>query len=147
MEKTNTIEPSAVFYDFEVYKVAEDNTWKDGLSKDRSIVVLLKDANSENLDLLSKIFQAVGKNLAEEVCIINTIITIPYKELTELFELKKVLIFGFTPKEFGLHLNVDIYQTLIFQKVQFLFSDELEIIANNLPKKKQLWAQLQTMFK
>lgn len=147
MEKTNTIEPSAAFYDFEVYKVAEDNTWKDGLTEDRSIVVLLKDANSENLDLLSKIFQAVGKNIAEEVCIINTTITIPYKELTELFDLKKVLIFGFTPKEFGLHLNVGIYQTLTFQKVQFLFSDELEIIANNLPKKKQLWTQLQAMFK
>lgn len=147
MEITNTIEPSAVFYDFDVYKVEEDKSWKEGLTQDRSIVVLLKNASSADLDLLNKIFQAVGKNLAEEVCVINTTITIPYKELTELFELKKVLVFGFTPKEFGLHLNVRIYQTLIFQEVQFLFSDKLEIIANNLAKKKQLWGQLQTMFK
>ena len=147
MKINNTIEPSAVFYDFEVYKVEESATWKKGLSQDRSIVVLLKDANSADLDLLSKIFQAVGKNLAEEVCVINTIITIPYKELTELFDLKKVLVFGFTPKEIGLHLNVAIYQSLIFQEVQFLFSDELETIANDLSKKKQLWGQLQAMFK
>jgi hypothetical protein len=147
MEITNTVEPSAVFYNFEVYKVEEDRAWKEGLNTDRSIVVLLKEATPENLDLLNKIFQAVGKNLAEEVCVLNTKITIPYKELTELFELKKVLVFGFTPKEFGLHLNVRIYQTLIFQEVQFLFSDDLETIAKNLPKKKQLWGQLQTMFK
>jgi len=147
MEIINNIEPSTAFYNFEVYKVTEDDTWKEGLTKDRSIVVLLKDANSVDLDLLSKIFQAVGKNIEEEVCVINTTITIPYKELTELFELKKVLVFGFTPKEVGLHLNVTIYQTLLFQKVQFLFSDTLEIIASNLSKKKQLWGQLQAMFK
>ncbi|CAA6802001.1 MAG: Unknown protein [uncultured Aureispira sp.] len=147
MEITNKTEPSGAFYDFEVYKVTEDATWKEGLTKDRSIVVLLKNANSVDLDLLSKIFQAVGTNLAEEVCVINTKITIPYKELTELFELKKVLVFGFTPKEVGLHLNVTIYQTLLFQKVQFLFSDTLETIASNLSKKKQLWGQLQGMFK
>jgi hypothetical protein len=147
MEINNNIEPSAVFYDFKVYKVQEDSAWEEGLTRDRSIVVLLKGANSADLDLLSKIFQAVGKNLAEEVCVINTTITIPYKKLTELFELKKVLVFGFTPEEFGLHLNVNIYQTLVFQGVQFLFSDELETIASNLPKKKQLWGQLQAMFK
>jgi len=147
MENTTNIEPSAAFYDFEVYQVTENDTWKKGLTVDRSIVVLLKSANSADLDLLSKIFQAVGKNLAEEVCVINTKITIPYKELTELFELKKVLVFGFAPKELGLHLNVKIYQALLFQDVQFLFSDTLEIIANNLAKKKQLWGQLQAMFK
>lgn len=147
MEINKKIEPSAVFYDFEVYKVAEDSTWKEGIVKDKSIVVLLKKANSEDLDLLSKIFQAVGKNLAEEVCVINTTVTVPYKELTELFDLKKVLVFGISPKEFGLHLNIDIYKTLVFQQVQFLFSDALETIASNLPKKKQLWGQLQAMFK
>jgi hypothetical protein len=147
MEINNIIEPSDVFYDFEVYKVEENTAWKEGLARDRSIVVLLKEANSADLDLLSKIFQAVGKNLAEEVCVINTIITIPYKELTELFDLKKVLIFGFTPKDIGLHLNVAIYQSLVFQEVQLLFSHELETIANDLSKKKQLWGQLQAMFK
>lgn len=147
MEITNIIEPSAVFYDFEVYKVEENKTWKEGLDQNRSIVVVLKDADAADLDLLSKIFQAVGKNLAEDVCVINTTITMSYKELTELFELKKVLVFGFTPKAFGLHLNLSIYQTLVFQEVQFLFSDDLKIIANNLAKKKQLWGQLQAMFK
>lgn len=141
------MEPSAVFYDFEVYKVQEDSTWKEGLASNRSIVVLLKEANSADLDLLSKIFQAVGKDLAEEVCVINTTITVPYKKLTELFDLKKVLVFGSTPKEFGLHLNLAIYQTAIFQGVQFLFSDRLETIASDLTKKKQLWGQLQAMFK
>jgi len=89
----------------------------------------------------------VGKNLTEEVCVINTSVTIPYKELIKNFNFKKVLIFGIRPQEIGLHLNINIYQTLIFQKVQFLFSDNLEVIANDLPKKKKLWEQLKKMFK
>lgn len=147
MEKNKNIEPSPLFYDFEVYKITEDCSWKEKINKDRSIVVVVKHANSANLNLLNKIFKAVGKDMTAEVCVINTTTDIVYKDLVPLFDLRKVLVFGLSPKDFGLHINIDIYQTIVFQKVQFLFSDNLETIANNLPKKKQLWAQLQAMFK
>lgn len=147
METNNRIEPSAVFYDFEVYQVQENATWQEELTQNRSIVVLLKEANLADLELLSKIFQAVGKNLEEEVCVINTAISISYKELIKKNDPTKVLAFGITPKEFGLHLNIATYQTLTFQGVQFLFSEGLETIASDLSKKKQLWGQLQVLFK
>lgn len=147
MKKNKNVEPSPVFYDFQVYKIEEDHSWKEKIDKEQSIIVVVKNASSTDLDLLNKIFQAVGKDMAAEVCVINISQSLTYKELTLLFDLKKVLVFGIFPKDFGLHINIDIYQTIVFQKVQFLFSDNLQIIANNLPKKKQLWTQLQTMFK
>lgn len=147
MKKNKNIEPSSAFYNFQVYDIEENSTWKEGINSSLSIVVLLKNATTEDLNLLGKIFQAVGRNIEEEVCVINTLTTVSYKELATLFHLEKVLVFGIHPKEFGLHLNIDIYQTFIFQEVQFLFSDTLQVIASNLPKKKLLWAQLQAMFK
>ena len=147
METKNNKNPSSDFFNFEIYRLPELANLSNNIDPSKSIVVLLKGAEEAEIALLSKIFQAVGKNLETGGCVINDRKLPSYKMINSAINFKKLLVFGIAPKDIGLHLNVKAYQLIPFQDRQLLFSHSLEVITNDLAKKKQLWGQLQLMFK
>lgn len=139
--------PSADFFDFEVYQLADSKESESLRKTEKPVVVFLKNAPAEDLALLSKIFQAVGKNMEQDACLVNSSPLPLYSSITANPQVKKVLFFGVNPLEIGLQLQVKAYELLPFQGKQLLFSHNLGVIAQDLDKKKQLWGQLQAMFK
>jgi hypothetical protein len=147
MKTKNKNNPSADFFDFEIYPLSDLKDISKEVDGNKSVVVLLKDANQEEIDLLGKIFKAVGKNLETDGCLLNSSSSPSYKEVTDVIDFKKLLVFGIAPKDIGLHLNVKIYELIPFQHRELLFSHSLKVIMSDLNKKKMLWGQLQLMFK
>lgn len=147
MKTTEIKEPSADFYNFAIYKIDALENWTEEQKSEASIIVLLRNADRNELNLLAKIFQAVGKDLAKDAFVINQPEIITYKAINTAFNVKKLLVFGIEPKEIGLHLRINAYQATNFQGLELLFSHNLKTIAEDLAKKKQLWGQLQVMFK
>ncbi|BDS10633.1 hypothetical protein [Aureispira anguillae] len=146
MEIKNRKDPTADFYNFEIYPLKTSNGWIEQLKDKRSIVVVLNRIIEEDLVLLAKIFQAIGKKMEEEVCLIDGSDGLNYKDLRAVLDLEELLVFGMTPNEMGLHLSISAYQIVEFQNARLLFSHDLNTIANDLSKKKQLWQQLQLLF-
>ncbi len=147
METKNNNTPSSDFFNFEIYRLPEWANQSNKVDPSKSILVLLKGAEEAEIALLGKIFQAVGKNLETDGCVINDMEWPSYKTIANASNFKQLLVFGIAPTEIGLHLNVKAYQVIAFQERQLLFSHDLKVIANDLAKKKQLWGQLQLMFK
>lgn len=139
--------PNNDFFDFEVYHLPNAKE-ADYLQKiEKPIVVWLKNASEDELALLAKIFQAVGKNMEQDACIINEENLPLYKNITANPHVKKVLFFGVNPHEIGLLMQVKGYMIIPFQGKDLLFSHSLKVIGQDVDKKKQLWGQLQGMFK
>jgi len=147
MKTENKNNPSADFFDFEIYPISDLKDISNEAEANKSVVVLLKGASQEEIDLLGKIFKAVGKNLETDGCLLNSTSPPTYKGVTDAIDFQKLLVFGIAPKDIGLHLKVKTYQLIPFQNRQLLFSHSLKVIMSDLNKKKMLWGQLQLMFK
>lgn len=146
MKHENNMNPTADFFDFEMYNVGNDQKIILEPDATKSIVVLLHQAKKEELELLGKIFQAVGKNILSDAYVINEKEVPSFKTIVQAVEFNKLLVFGLAPQQIGLHVSIGAYQLLHFQNKQILFSHGLTTIATDLNHKKQLWAQLQAMF-
>lgn len=138
--------PSADFFDFEVYQLPASKESETLSKTEKPVVVFLKNAPAEDLALLSKIFQAVGKNMEQDAYLVNGSDLPLYNNITANPHVQKVLFFGVNPLEVGLQLQAKAYELLPFQGKQLLFSHNLGVIAQDLEKKKQLWGRLQAMF-
>ncbi len=142
--------PTHNFFDYTIYKVSESSQAE--ILPDSSLrnLVLANSATTADLELLQKIMQAVGKNLAEEVLLLNIDTTADHPLFHQLITKyegdRTLLIFGFLPKNLGLHLQVKPYQAIKWQGWTILFAHSLTQIAENTDYKKLLWVQLQQLF-
>jgi len=147
MDTNNNQEPSSHFFDFDVYHFPDFIAQDDMAYQGQSIAVFIQDATADELTLLGKIFQALGKDLNKDVWIVNDSKIISYTTLSELKGLEYLLIFGIAPKVMGLNVAVQLYQPLSFQNYQILLAHRLAVIGADPNKKRQLWGPLQTMLK
>lgn len=59
---------------------------------------------------------------------------------------EKILIFGFTPDEIGLRVQVTLYKPFIFYQATWLFADALSVLEPDKALKGQLWTALKQIF-
>jgi hypothetical protein len=57
-----------------------------------------------------------------------------------------VLVFGFTPAECGLHLDLPCYRPTPFYQTNLLFADRLAVLEPDKDRKGQLWQALKQWF-
>jgi len=118
---------------------------------ERSILVVMVGIEEQLPDLLNflrKITTAAKINLDKDTAYLTLTPKhkIGWTGISQNINPKQALIFGKTPAELGLHLQVTPYQPFEFQGVQFIFADALSEIEQDQEKKKALWSVLQSVF-
>lgn len=147
MKNNNSNLPTADFFDFETYLLPQDELLSLEQNPSKTILIYLKGAKEEEIQFLGKVLKAVNRDIEKDTYLINDLDTPTLKTINKLVDFTKVLVFGMNPKEIGLHVRINPYQLFSFQDKQFLFSQSLNTIANNVEQKKIFWAQLQLMFR
>lgn len=118
---------------------------------ERSILVVVagkREQMPDLLDFLRKITTAAKIDLDKDTaCLwVTSQQKIGWSSLSQNIHIQQALIFGKTPAELGLHLQVQLYKPFKFQGIQFIFADALSEIEQDPLKKKALWTALQSAF-
>lgn len=126
------------------WKYLGDNKKNILVVVDHSGITHLPD---EELNFLTNILTACKLSLAD-VAIINkqNYPNQTYKEITNHFSCKTVLLFGMDPAEFGLPVSFPHFQVQTFTDSTFLFSPGLEECRKDKLLKSKLWVCLQRIF-
>lgn len=142
--------PNKDFYNFKLYTGLPNNKWTKNFAsptKQSTTVVVVQNANTETLALLEKILGAVNQDLNKDCLLIQENQAIAFKDIKQITTVQRLLVFGWTAANMGLHLTIRPYQPVVFDGVELLFAPDLAIIAANKHKEKQqLWLQLQQLF-
>jgi hypothetical protein len=118
----------------------------------KNIVLLVNNStypflSDEELPFLTNILSACKLSLAD-VAIVN-IHSLEEKEIEktiEPLEPKTVLLFGITPLTIDLPINFPQFQLQQFNKRTYLYSPDLQELANDKTLKLQLWNCLKNLF-
>lgn len=119
-------------------------------SKNILLVVTYKDSAflpDDQLNFLTKILTACKLSLAD-VAIFNLhpFAGKPYNEIISHFNSKTVLLFGLSPKDFGMPIQFPVYQVQAFNKTTFLYSPVLEQLERDPKEKSKFWKCLKNIF-
>lgn len=115
----------------------------------RLAVLCLEEPDSQgNRAFLTKVLAAAQLNLNQDALLTE----IPGKEPRSIAaDLRRhqplqVLVFGLTPAQLGLSVEIPLYQPFSFYGVTWLFADKLSALEPDKTKKSQLWTALQKIF-
>lgn len=142
------IEPNGIL-DFEVYPFKE-NLLAEGQGKNRKglFVACAGAAEPAAVELLSKMLQAAGFDMAEDALVLwmATPQPFPFSALRNEAGFSNALFFGIGPKQAGLMLHTKPYEPLTLGPVSYLFSASLADIQANPALKRPLWEGMKAMF-
>ncbi|MEM7105100.1 MAG: hypothetical protein AAF502_18330 [Bacteroidota bacterium] len=155
-ESKNNILNSA-FVDFDLYAIPESEFDYQEIKPhdDFSGTLIMTDIPNnvgEEWDslvgLLTKICQSVGLELGSNTTHINIKPETRFKfnKLPKSLKLKRLIVFGPTPDDLGMRLEIKSYQLVKWNTVDLIFVDSLGIIKEDVEKKKLLWSLLKQLF-
>lgn len=139
---TNNDIPHPDFFDFKLYQFEDKQRQKSNTTA--SIAIVSQALSSENRAFLHKILSAVQLDLNQGIDLYEK--QVLYKDLSQELSYKTCLVFGYQPKEIGLHIQAKAYKIVPFKGIKLLFSHDLQAISEDVQKKKMLWQQLQLLF-
>lgn len=140
------------FLDFDIYKNIDETNVINFLLTDNhkhTLIVSLKGNTLEKEQIfLGKILKAIRHDIKSDVVLaeIEKAKTVHFQVFSKKFDLKKVILFGVSPAQLGLHFKIRQYQPLTIGKYTFLWIDALPTLMKNQSKKRLLWNNLQMMF-
>ena len=106
------------------------------------------EGQAEALDFLTKILAAARLNLEKDTLFVR----LPAKTQVSILPALKVkhgeyiLVFGLSPSDIGLTVDIPMYHPLPFYGTTFLFADALSSLEPDKALKSKLWQALQQMF-
>ena len=111
-------------------------------------VLILTDSISEvEKELLSKILRAIGTSLDQvDLVELNKVHSLDYQSFTSQNITQKVISFGIGLGKLNWNILLNLYQPKNVLGVDFILSDELRILEENINLKKTLWNALKLMF-
>lgn len=140
------------FTDFEVYRSPDSKIPESCISgeNEKGLLIVIKEEenNADNIQLLTKILQAIHKNLKNDA----HLLTISNGKSFSLSQSIKgnyhhVISFGYAAKQLGFSFETKPYKPIEILDISFLFAHPLTDISANQELKKMLWAALQNIFK
>lgn len=116
----------------------------------RKVAVLaLQEPNSAaNREFLTKVLSAANLNLAQDTLLAEIPAQEPVSIAPDLQQRKpgQVLVFGISPAQLGLSIQISLYQPTAFYGATWLFADALSTLEPDKNRKSQLWNGIKTMF-
>ncbi len=112
------------------------------------IVYSTEATQKDDLAFLEKILGAVKLSFDNDVVRleVHQNENISFSKLKQSYSINKCIVFGISPQKLGLNFDCPKYQFIPFNGIQYLYSDSLEMIAQDKELKAALWAALKTMF-
>jgi len=151
MEKENIVLNSQIV-DYDLFPLATPENIQSQVegSANKKLLLLLNqsDQQPELIAFLTKILGAVKYDLSQDA---GLLVVTPATQLSLVAycrhaSMEQVIIFGLSPKDLMLNINVVKNQPLSMSGVQFLFTDPLAEMQNNAALKKPFWGAMQGMF-
>lgn len=149
------------FYDFDIIRqpslsTSEEGSLNDKKSDEATLMVLLL-AGDDRQAFLFNVLKAAGYTAPEkevvfvELASTHTALDLATLLLRQSKKLKKVMIFGLSPKQLGLHFNVGLYVPVEVNNYTFLLADDLSVIRDekstgNTKKAGALWNSVKAAF-
>jgi hypothetical protein len=128
------------------------SAWKYLGNNQRKILIIVNTAEAVHLpdgelSFLTGILTACTLSVAD-VAILNlhNHPTAVFKEITNHFNSKNVILFGTEPATFGLPMSFPHYQIQAFMGAYYLYAPTLSELENNKAEKMKLWGCLKKMF-
>jgi len=112
------------------------------------VIVLNAHFDTEEYQVfLEKVFQAVGLDLNSQVTkiVLNSGECFSLSEHEWFANIQRVIFFGVSPTDCGIHYALRPYQMISYDHRQYLLSDQLDEIINTPTLKKDLWVALQQL--
>lgn len=135
-----------------IIKMEKNLKWKSLGSNDKNILIIVNSDEAvylpdNELTFLTGVLTACKLSLAD-VAIVNTYHyqDVNYKELTNFFASKIVLLFDIEPTAFGLPMRFPNYQIQAFCGNSFLYAPSLKQLENDRVEKSKLWVCLKRLF-
>ena len=136
-------------FDFPVFSLSENLHERGAGNNGRHLLIgLCGDDTPELRQFLEKIAASVGICPATDaftVCVGEKELFL-FSSLNHRLGFNKILFFGITPQQAGLHLQTQKYRPLHFNEKVFLFADPLRLIHTRPALKRSLWEALKEMF-
>ncbi len=134
-----------------VYKIAAKSLLeiaRGGYSKQVFVVVQSEPEHPGNLEFLKKILLAAGLDFEQDTLYAEVQDAEPRAILPvlKINHPDSVLVFGLSPSQIGLNIQVPLYKPLVFCDTTFLFSEKLSAIEPDKTRKTNLWQALRQMF-
>lgn len=132
--------------------IADEVVWRSLGSNLKRILVIVKSSEAvhltdNELTFLTGILTACKLTLADVAILnLNNYPEVSYKELTNHFKSKIVLLFDTEPAAFGLPMSFPHYQIQAFANNSFLYSPSLKELENDKVEKSKLWVCLKRLF-
>lgn len=136
--------PPTTYFDFDFFPVSHQLPEVEGEGA-RGLLIIHQSATEEALNLLQNILNAIGLDMKKHSFRIVTTSQdqLRFVSLQKKLDFDKVLVFGCTPKDLGLHLRWANYQRYSLCEYDFLFADPLDALQEQVPLKKKLWSAIQ----
>ena len=117
----------------------------------KNILFLVNNAQNkflsdDEMDMLSNLITACKLSMADIALVNYHTHNLNYRELTNHFQPKKILIFGITTSALELPFAIPLFQIQQFQEQQYIIAPALSEFLNNKNLKKELWTCLQKLF-
>ena len=115
----------------------------------KKMLILIKQGQltDNNKSKLSAIASAIKHDLSSDTWIIESDNRLHLHNFVINNGVKYVISFGLDPLELSLHMDAYVpYYFYSLENYKLLFSDPLEIMLNDVNKKKALWKTLQATF-
>jgi len=137
-------------FDIVAFKSIENIGLDENSSNLKSLIIVLDmtTLTKESDLLLSKILNAVDHQYPEHTLLLDTS-SFKQIRILDVFDktgLNKLLSFGITPIDIGINLSPRLYTNFDLLGYKFLFSESLDILAENANSKKLLWNGLKQFF-
>lgn len=143
---------SSDFFDFEIFVYPDkeiDHIDSVSSKQIKTLVVYSPQAEADDLNaFLSSILTAAKLDMSTDVFILKATVEdgFSFIRIKTQFPIEKVILFGIPSSSLGLHLDLKPYRTMTFQNTIFLLADSLEIIKEDVNKKRALWNCLQEIY-
>lgn len=147
----NTIFPNERKEITEKKTIADDN-WKSLGNNQKNILVVVSNnvafhIPDNELTLLTSILNACKFTVADVAIVnLNNHPGVGYRELTNYFSSKYVLLFGVEPASFNLPMSFPHFQVQSYNNCSYLFSPPLSEIEAEREQKRKLWDCLKKIF-
>jgi len=127
---------------FQISEKSQIQTQFEGNS-DANLLVILPTAK-DHIDLVEKILKAINIQDLNEVfqLHLNPEDGISLLDHIDETKVKKVISFGFSSGQIGIHTDHRLYQLAKYMDIQFIFTAPLDIVSNHADHKKALWGTL-----
>jgi DNA polymerase III psi subunit len=111
-------------------------------------VLILTDSISDvEKTLLIKILGAIGTSLEQvDLIELSKVHSLDYQSFTSQSITQKVISFGVGLGKLNWNILLNLYQPKNVSGVDFILSDELRVLEENINLKKTLWSALKAMF-